>query len=254
MKYAKKFSSSEDYVTWRTSSDYQIPSVVYCPEESFIVYHKFPVANEYDYVDLALPSGTLWATMNIGASEVGEVGDYFAWGETSTKSNFTWGTYAFGTSDNLTKYNASDGKRTLDLEDDAAHVLWGGSWHIPSPAQIEELAYYTQYAANVLIELPSYRGYIADNGEVMWLWEGGETIGEMDGTSIAGLTRYWYEFLSNKLVDGSYTHPQILDDEGEGYGIINYQPTSSGYRYRGFQIRPVIGTLDVFNYPEVAKL
>ena len=249
MKHIKKFETTSALNTWKAAHSGVNPYAYFCIETGTTYYQNFINNNGHDYVDLGLPSGTLWATLNIGASEVGQVGDYFAWGETSTKSNFTWETYAFGTSDNLTKYNASDGKRTLDLEDDAAHVLWGGDWHIPTPAQIEELAYYTQYAANVLSELPSYRGYIADNGEVMWLWEGGETIGEMDGTSIAGLTRYWYEFLSNKLVDGSYTNPQFLDDEGEGFGLINYASNYNGFRYRGFQVRPVIGNLDVFRYP-----
>ena len=48
---------------------------------------------EYEYVDLGLPSGTLWATCNVGADSPEEYGDYFAWGETETKSDFSWSTY-----------------------------------------------------------------------------------------------------------------------------------------------------------------
>lgn len=95
--------------------------------------------NGHEYVDLGLPSGTLWATMNIGATSSEEYGDYFAWGETETKSDYSWGTYKFGTESNPTKYNDADGKRILDLEDDAANVIWGGGWMLPTGDQCSEL-------------------------------------------------------------------------------------------------------------------
>lgn len=59
------------------------------------------------YVDLGLPSGTLWATCNVGANTPEEYGDYFAWGETSTKAKYNWNNYKYckdGYSRNLTKY------------------------------------------------------------------------------------------------------------------------------------------------------
>lgn len=49
----------------------------------------------YEYVNLGLPSGTLWATCNVGASSPYESGSYFAWGETETKDIFTWENYKF---------------------------------------------------------------------------------------------------------------------------------------------------------------
>ena len=88
----------------------------------------------HEYVDLGLPSGTLWATCNVGATAPEEYGDYFAWGETtgynSGKTTFNWSTYKYcnGDYDKLTKYcNKSssgtvDNKTTLDPEDDVAHV------------------------------------------------------------------------------------------------------------------------------------
>ena len=90
--------------------------------------------NGHQYVDLGLPSGTLWATANINNNS------FFAWGEVETKSSYTWDNYKYGTSSsNLTKYNESDGKTTLDLEDDPAHILWGGSWRTPTMEQINEV-------------------------------------------------------------------------------------------------------------------
>jgi hypothetical protein len=107
---------------------------------------------KHEYVDLGLPSGTLWATCNIGANSPEEYGDYFAWGETEGyndgKTYFDWSTYKWcnGSYDSLTKYNTSssygtvDNKTELDLEDDAAYVNnWGPEWRIPSLEQFEEL-------------------------------------------------------------------------------------------------------------------
>ena len=104
----------------------------------------------HDYVDLGLPSGTLWATCNVGASSPEEYGDYFAWGETTPKEFYEWKTYKWceGASDQLTKYcydssfgynGFTDDKTELDLEDDAAYVNWGSDWRMPSLEQIKEL-------------------------------------------------------------------------------------------------------------------
>ncbi len=102
--------------------------------------------NGYAYVDLGLPSGTLWATCNVGANTPEGYGNYYAWGETSTKYTYSWETYKYGTYNSedtwnygMTKYNKSDGKTTLDLSDDAAHVNWGGNWRIPTKAEQDEL-------------------------------------------------------------------------------------------------------------------
>lgn len=100
-----------------------------------------------DYVDLGLPSGTLWATRNIGANSPEDYGDYFAWGETSPKNNYDWSTYEWcnGSMYSLTKYNTTtnygivDNKTELDLEDDAAYVNWGPSWRMPTKEQQDEL-------------------------------------------------------------------------------------------------------------------
>ena len=106
------------------------------------------------YVDLGLPSGTLWATCNIGATSPEDYGDYFAWGETkgynSGKTTFNWSTYKWceGSSSTMTKYctqssygynGFTDNKTELDPEDDAAYVLWGSDWRMPSYEQCEEL-------------------------------------------------------------------------------------------------------------------
>lgn len=104
----------------------------------------------YVYVDLGL--SVKWATCNLGASNPEDRGFYYAWGETETKSTFTWENYKFQTSgdddDNVefSKYTTTgehgifiDDKKTLDLEDDAAYVKWGDNWRIPTIDEFKEL-------------------------------------------------------------------------------------------------------------------
>lgn len=102
---------------------------------------SFVEPGEHDYVDLGLPSGTLWATCNVGASKPEEYGDYFAWGETEPKDHYDWSTY-FDTDDNgstFKKYNSNGGLTELLPEDDAATTNWGNDWQMPSLEQIKEL-------------------------------------------------------------------------------------------------------------------
>ncbi len=103
----------------------------------------------YEYVDLDLTTGTLWATCNVGATSPEEYGDYFAWGETASKSDYSWDTYKYGGFYSLTKYcNSSDyGKDgftdnliTLEASDDAATANWGSDWRMPTKKEMEELA------------------------------------------------------------------------------------------------------------------
>lgn len=101
--------------------------------------------NGHEYVDLGLPSGTMWATCNIGANSPEEYGDYFAWGETAPKESYNWSTY-FDTEDDgntFKKYYISSGLTELQPEDDAATANWGSGWQIPSLEQFIELKNYT---------------------------------------------------------------------------------------------------------------
>lgn len=106
--------------------------------------------NGHEWVDLGLPSGTLWATCNVGASKPEDYGDYYAWGETKTKSIYNWKTYKYanGYEFTLTKYcddyregnnGFTDNLTTLQPGDDAATANWGNGWRVPSNNQWIEL-------------------------------------------------------------------------------------------------------------------
>lgn len=129
---------------------------------------------ERQYVDLDLPSGTLWATKNLGSTSPEDYGNYYAWGETkaygeedtSNTHNYTetgsyiktscyWHTYKWCNGDKkdnaedvgFTKYNTHvngqgctvDYKTTLELDDDAAYVNWGTKWRMPTNDEMLEL-------------------------------------------------------------------------------------------------------------------
>lgn len=99
--------------------------------------------NGYGYVDLGLSVN--WATCNVGATIPEMYGNFYAWGETSTKSDYTWSTYKYGTEYALTKYNSDeafgkvDKKNKLDNSDDAARAVWGGNWRMPTLEEFYEL-------------------------------------------------------------------------------------------------------------------
>ncbi|MBR3783332.1 MAG: hypothetical protein IKJ78_02545, partial [Bacteroidales bacterium] len=104
--------------------------------------------NNSGWVDLGLPSGLLWATCNVGADTPEEFGDYFAWGETQPKDEYTWDNYRFGSDQmHLTKYCSqqeygldgfTDSLTTLKSEDDAAASLGDGA-RTPTREEWQEL-------------------------------------------------------------------------------------------------------------------
>lgn len=109
-----------------------------------------PPTPSYDYVEIG---GLKWATKNIGAETIYDYGLYFQWGDTigytadqvgndEGQKAFTWADYKFnpsGDGETFTKYNSTDGKTELDLEDDAAHVIMGGDWRMPTKADWDSL-------------------------------------------------------------------------------------------------------------------
>lgn len=118
-------------------------------------------AQKHEYVDLGLPSGTLWATCNIGAKSPEDIGQKFCWGETSPKQKYGWKNYKYANGEKevyhegitydipyLTKYcressmgynGFTDSKTELQKTDDAAFVNWGTDWRIPTEEQVNEL-------------------------------------------------------------------------------------------------------------------
>ena len=109
-----------------------------------------------------------WASINLGASQVGEEGYYYSWGETHTKNYFDWGSYSFSgdTYRDFTKYctKASYGKdgyvddlTVLQNEDDAAYVLYGGKWRMPTSSEWRELLENCEWSVS---SINGHKGYL----------------------------------------------------------------------------------------------
>ena len=243
MIYLKEFSTENDYLAYRDDkSNYLKPNVSLCEGNSTVYYNypPKPKANGHDYVDLGLPNGTLWATCNVGASKPSDVGLYFQWGDTSgytadqigKDKQFNWNNYKFsidGSSSNFSKYNKTDNKNVLDLEDDAAHVNMGGDWHMPTPDQIRELINNTT-SKWVTQDGVNGRLFISKNGKSIFIPAAGSAWGgSLDGSGSGG--GVWSAALYTYDVHG-----------GQGLGVDPSNANLSSYgRYGGFSVRGVLG-------------
>ncbi len=98
-------------------------------------------------IDMGLPSGLQWASLNVGADLATDFGSYYSWGETDTKSEYSWANYVWCNESgySLTKYNSDsnngfvDSRNTLDYWDDVASQILGKEWRTPTAMEIEEL-------------------------------------------------------------------------------------------------------------------
>jgi len=132
-----------------------------------------------EYVDLGLPSGTLWATCNVGADSPEDYGDYFAWGDIYPKEFYEWSTYQYsnGSPSSLTKYcgvsnygynGFTDSLSVLLPEDDAATANWGADWHTPSEYQLQELYQNTNHVWTTMNGVIG-RLFTASNGNTLFM-------------------------------------------------------------------------------------
>lgn len=191
---------------------------------------------EHSYVDLGLPSGTLWATMNLGAKSDSDFGSYFAWGETEPKNNFMWNSYKWcdGTNDVMTKYNTKsdygnvDNLKILLSEDDAATVMWGDGWRTPTSSEMAELRDNCTWTYTTIDYTKGYK-VTGPNGSSIFLPAGGENSG-VDGLSYVGyLGYYWTSTLHTGL---PYYALRLT------FGSTSYTVSYTG-RFCGHTIRPV---------------
>lgn len=126
-------------------------------------------------IDLGLPSGTKWAEWNIGAKSPEQAGNYYAWGEIKSKSDYSWATY-FDSKDgeNFTTYFIYNKKKKLGSysiimkSTDVAHVNWGGKWHMPSGDQVLELIDKCRWKWTTLNGMKGFK-IIGPNGNSIFL-------------------------------------------------------------------------------------
>lgn len=238
----------------------------------------YTAANEFapeftpQAVDLDLPSGTLWASCNVGATSPEEYGDYFAWGETepyySSLNPLTWKTdkaggytwanyfdtpsgYTSGTPSTFTTYNTKGAK--LQSQHDAATANWGSPWRMPTKAEFEELFANYPYAGfhgsgtkGVSRRVLNYNGTgVAGVG----FFKDGDTNetncllflplpGYRTGTSVDGYEGY----NGNLSGDGYYWSSELISSKNNKAWILGCGAGQSIWerdRYLGLSVRPV---------------
>ncbi len=175
--------------------------------------------NGHEYIDLGLPSGLKWATCNVGASSPEDYGNYYAWGETYTKSTYT------------TSNSVTYGKTMSDISGnatyDAARANWGGTWRMPTATEIDELVNNCTWTWTAINSIYGYK-VTSPNGNSIFL----PAAGFRDGSSlyIAGSDgEYWSSTPYKSGSGGSY----------ELYFNSSSHSRDFNGRYYGQSVRPV---------------
>ena len=219
-----------------------------------MVYPVNPTIPVPEAVDLGLPSGLKWASFNLGATKPEEYGDYYAWGETEPyyssqdpltwkegkDAGYNWASYKWcmGSSKTITKYctdssygynGFTDEKTILDPEDDAAHVIFGGSWRMPTDAEWMELM---EYCTLTWSTQNGVEGQLvtAANGNSIFLPATGFRYNTNLGGNVGSGGYYW----SSSLVTG-------YGGQGDAWGVSFYSGEIGWCRDRcsGYSVRPV---------------
>ena len=180
--------------------------------------------SDEEVVDLGLPSGLKWRSMNVGASKPEDYGNYYAWGETTTKTSYIWSTYKYSSSDYYGTGVGQSGKTVLIPEDDAATANLGEGWRTPKNKEWKEL-----------------------KENCSWKWTTRNGVNGMQVTGPNGnsiflpAAGYFRSSLTNKGTYGSYwSSSYATADNALGWDFIN-SDVSSAYldRSMGCSVRPV---------------
>ena len=176
---------------------------------------------EHEFVDLGLPSGRLWATCNIGAEKPTDCGDYFACGAVEPYDINACDTYSF---------NDTDAAKLSEMDDehDAAKVLWGDEWRMPTLTDFAELidncTYITEVIDGIMCGVFTSK---ANNQKIVM-----PAAGYVNGGS-----------LGYRGSDGGYWSRSFGSSSG-AWGLYfnsSERGMGTGYRYGGFSVRAVRG-------------
>ena len=186
-----------------------------------------------EYVEMG--PGIFWATKNVGADSPEEYGDYFAWGETTPKTTFSWNNYKWGTQTSFSRYVTKSSLGTIDNlttllpEDDAATVNLGGKWRTPTREEwkwLNDNCEWTRTDGGYLVT-SNVQGY---EGNSIFLPAGGCIYSSPQDVGSNGY--YWSSTLDADS-DGAYTHYLNIDASN------SYHQESDDWRYPGITVRAV---------------
>ena len=209
------------------------------------------IANGHEWVDLGL--SVKWATCNIGAKEPTDKGQFFAWGETEPKKEYSWNNYKWGKDEGqfMTKYCTKesegkvDNKHELEKVDDAAFVNWGNDWRMPTAKEEEELldGCVWEWTNNHDGSGVAGRvGFSKNNSNIIFLPAAGYVSGE-ENSSLGSEGFYWSSSLFKNTMNGSYF-----------LSFANYYIDWRGNkRYAGRSVRAVVNDNPVSKKTSVKK-
>ncbi len=244
MKYLKKFDTHTEYDEVR--QNLILPNVSLCVQENEVHYSPFvDPYNGHAYVEIG---GLKWATMNVGATSETDYGLYFQWGDTqgytssevgsgSGKKGFSWADYKWAEDDGstFTKYNETDGKTVLDLEDDAVHANWGGEWRMPTTEEIQALGNAVNAVWATDYNGSGINGLLCtdktDSSKTLFFPAAGYAYnGSMSRVGVGG--NVWSSSLLSDYVYSAWN--LSFGNEGTGWG-------NGSLRFYGFSVRGVVG-------------
>ena len=210
-----------------------LDEILASPSAAMIMYTiKCPDDNHPHAIDLGLPSGTKWACCNLGASAPIEYGGYYAWGETAEKAEYRPGNYKFSKEEgqywiiedrenNKNYYYLDIGDDISGTQYDAATMLWGSGWCLPTYEQCEELRQTV---------MGNYRGELKHGDRVRYI-----TFCNPDSAHVVILPPQGYKYYSSTEYEGQLV--EIWSSTSEGlsgiFGQTEYGVISEAYEHYG---------------------
>lgn len=221
-KFISNFDTAADFAAFSATTAYSEPHVTLIKENNEVRFiEPKPIIDGHEYVDLDLPSGTLWATMNVGASSPTDYGNYYQYGKGADDISITSGDSIYeGTED------------PLAVSADTAAQVWGGQWHTPTKTQCQELTANTTFTWETNFNNSGINGgkFTAQNGKYVFFPAGG---------------RWNYTFQSMTDV-GSYSYNWTSQPFGNSNANVLYSNSSIksvdlASRKYGHSVRGVVG-------------
>ena len=226
-------------LTWAVVAALFTPLLTACSDDDDDNESETNSAVAYDShaVDLGLPSGLKWSDQNLGANAPEGYGNYYAWGETEIKDDYSWDTYKYGDGTVFTKYvpkgselgknGFSDDKTVLDRSDDAASVALGGNWRTPTIEEWQELENNCTWTWTAINGINGFR-VEGPNGNSIFLPAAG-----FYRSGILSYANSYGNYWSSSLI------PSDADSVNEYYLSPGSRTINSRFRYYGRSIRPV---------------
>ena len=248
--HKSKYPAKELYASWTTNipSRYgPIASVtepkqkMHIPYGTTAAYRAKDWARVHDLVEdvderaIDLGLSIRWASCNIGATAPEENGNFYAWGDTLTRSSFTWANYPYsGSSTNtMTKYctraanGTVDNRSTLIAFDDAAYINWGETWRMPTWTEWNELITRCTWKETTINNVSVWQ-VTGPNGNSIYL----PKVGYKNSTSVTAGCYYWSSTLNTANSNDQCNRAlyiNAVDRSGAMYGL----------RYVGMPVRAV---------------